>query len=151
MKYQLSDIKRHPVFSATMSKMRFQFNLANLVFDDLSDREMCQKEDRIAAMRYVFKERNKIAKAMVPDFYFITRQNSSPCVIKHNTIRKNQLNMARCIKRSIAPHFHIHIRVTFIAETRNVHQMSFIYLVQRIVSNISLQIYQLIMISEPEI
>ena len=34
-----SDIHGHPVFSATMSRMRFQFILASLSFDDASDRK----------------------------------------------------------------------------------------------------------------
>ena len=58
------------MFSATISRMRFQFILANLAFDDLSDREMRWKEDRFAAMGYVFEEYIKnFAKAMLPDFY----------------------------------------------------------------------------------
>ena len=65
-----SDIHGHPVFSARMSRMRFQFILANLAFDDLSDRELSWKEDRFAVTRYVFEEFNKnFAKAAVPDIY----------------------------------------------------------------------------------
>ena len=47
--------------------------------------------------------------------------------------------MVCCINQSIAQHFHMHIRVTFIAESRKAHQISFIYLVQKITSNILLQ------------
>ena len=47
-----SDIPGHAVFSATMSRVRFKVVLAKLAFDDLSDREVHQKKDRFAAMRY---------------------------------------------------------------------------------------------------
>ena len=42
-----SDMQGHPLFSATMSRMRFQFILANLAFDDLLDRVMRWKEDQL--------------------------------------------------------------------------------------------------------
>lgn len=65
-----SDIQAHPLFSVTMSRVRFQFILADVAFDDLSDRQMCWKEDLFAAKRYVFEESSKnFANAMVPDFF----------------------------------------------------------------------------------
>ena len=92
-----SDIHGYPMFSATMSRMRFQFILANLAFDDLSDREMSWKEDRFAGMRYVFEKYNKyFAKAMVPDFCLsldetlYTMRNQ---ISFDNTIRTNRRNM----------------------------------------------------------
>ena len=51
-----SDIHGHPVFSATMSRQRFQFILANLTFDDAEDRPARWQRDRFAAMQYVFEE-----------------------------------------------------------------------------------------------
>ena len=64
-----SNIHGHPVFSAIISRTRFQFILANFAFDDLLDREMRWKEDRFPAMRYVFEEYNKNFAKAIPDFY----------------------------------------------------------------------------------
>ena len=79
-----SDKQGHPVFSATMSRIRFQFILADVAFDDLSDRQMCWKEDLFAAKRYVFEECNKnFANAMVPDFFLSVDKTLYPM---HNKI-----------------------------------------------------------------
>ena len=86
-----SDIHGYLVFSATKIRMRFQFILANLAFDDLSDREMCWKEYRLAAMRYVFEECNKnFAKVIVPDFYLSLEETLYPM---RNQISFRQYNL----------------------------------------------------------
>ena len=65
-----SDIHGHPVFSATMSRQRFQLILANLTFDDAEDRPACWQCDRFAAMRYIFEECNKsFPRVMIPECY----------------------------------------------------------------------------------
>ena len=95
-----SDIHGHPVFNATMSRIRFQFILANLAFDDLSVREMRWKEDQFAAMRCVFKECNKnFAKAMVPDFYLSLDETLYPI---RNQISFRQYNADKTAKYGVA-------------------------------------------------
>ena len=65
-----SDIHGHLLFSATMSRQRFQFILANLTFDDAEDRRACWQCDRFAAMPYVFEECNKsFARDMILECY----------------------------------------------------------------------------------
>ena len=79
-----SDKQGHPLFSATMYRIRFKFILADVAFDDLSDRQMCWKEDLFAAKRYVFEECNKnFANAMVPDFFLSVDKTLYPM---HNKI-----------------------------------------------------------------
>ena len=94
-----SDMHVHPVFGATMPRMRFQFILPNLAFDDLSDKEMRWKEDRIAAMRYVFEGCNEnFAKAMVPDFYLSLDETLYPMC---NQISFQQYNLDKPAKYDI--------------------------------------------------
>ena len=77
-------IHGYPVISATMSKMRFQFILANLAFDNLSDRQ----RRPFTAMRYVFKECNKnFVETIVPDFYLSLDKTLYPI---HNQISFRQ-------------------------------------------------------------
>ena len=65
-----SDIHGHPVFSATMSRMRFQFILASLSFDDASDRKERWQRYRFAATRHIFEVCNKnFGKALIPEYY----------------------------------------------------------------------------------
>ena len=64
--------ERHgaPVFSATMSRMRFQFILAHLCFDDYRSRDRRWPNDRFVAIREFFEQCNiNFAKALVPEDY----------------------------------------------------------------------------------
>ena len=59
-----------PVFSATMSRMRFQFILAHLCFDDYLSRDRRWPNDRFVAIRELFEQCNiNFAKALVPEDY----------------------------------------------------------------------------------
>ena len=51
----LSDRHGHPVFSSTMSRLRFQFLLTHLTFDNLPTREERWKHDRFGALREIFE------------------------------------------------------------------------------------------------
>lgn len=64
--------ERHgaPVFSACMSRNRFEFLQGHLCFDHAADRDERWKHDRFTAIREVFEGCNKkFGKALVPDDY----------------------------------------------------------------------------------
>ena len=64
----LSDRHGHPVFSSTMSRLRFQFLLTHLTFDNLPTREERWKHDRFGALRETFEECNKnFGKVLIPE------------------------------------------------------------------------------------
>ena len=148
-----SYIPGHAVFSATMSRVRFKVVLANLAFDDLSDRELHQKKDRFAEMRYVFKKCNRnFAKVMVPDFYLSLDKTLYPM---HNQISFRQYNPDKPAKYGML------YKLINGAACRYTYQRhiycrkregtSFTCLLHRTSSSISLQSYQVITISEAEI
>ena len=57
-----------PVFSATMSRNRFLFIVANLRFDDEETRPNRWKKDRFTALREIFEDcNNNFAKHLVPE------------------------------------------------------------------------------------
>ena len=59
-----------PVFSATMSRVRFEFILKHLCFDDHSTGEDRWKNDRYATMREFFEDCNtRFGKMLVPEDY----------------------------------------------------------------------------------
>ena len=65
-----SDEHGMPVFSATMSRVRFEFILKHLCFDDHTTREDRWKNDRYAAMREFFEDCNtRFGKMLVPEDY----------------------------------------------------------------------------------
>ena len=60
-----NDKTGHPVFSATMGKDRFKFQMANVRFDDEVTRPKRGNKDRFAAFRYMFEMFNtQCAKAL---------------------------------------------------------------------------------------
>ena len=61
-----------PVFSATMSRNRFLFIVANLRFDDEETRPNRWKKDRFTALREIFEDcNNNFAKHLVPEDFII--------------------------------------------------------------------------------
>ena len=65
-----SDTRGLPVFGATMSRLRFQFMLAHLSFDNLDTRPERWKTDRFTAMREFFEQCNdRFGAALVPEDY----------------------------------------------------------------------------------
>ena len=65
-----SDRHGMPVFGATMSRLRFEFILKYLSFDDHTTREERWKQDRFAAMREFFEKCNiNFGKMMIPEDY----------------------------------------------------------------------------------
>ena len=66
----LSDKTGHPVFSATMSKNRFKFLIANVRFDDEETRRDRWSSDSFAAFRELFEMFNaQCGKAISPEDY----------------------------------------------------------------------------------
>ena len=73
--------ERHgaPVFSATMSRMRFQFILAHLCFDDYRSVNRRWPNDRFVAIREFFEQCNiNFAKALVPEDYLSLNETLYP-------------------------------------------------------------------------
>ena len=59
-----------PVFSACMSRMRFEFLMAHLCFDNFEDRAERWQSDRFAAIRDLFEDCNKnFGKSLIPEDY----------------------------------------------------------------------------------
>ena len=86
-----SDIHGHSVFSATMSRQRFQFILANLTCDDAEDRSARWQCDRFAAIRYLFEECNKLfARVMIPECYLSLDETLYPMRIQINLDKLNR-------------------------------------------------------------
>ena len=78
-----SDAHGPPVFSATMPRMRFDFLLAHICFDDINDRDERWKHDRFAAIREIFERCNdNFGKALVPEDYLSLDETLSPPEIK---------------------------------------------------------------------
>lgn len=68
-----------PMFGATMSRMRFQFLLAHLSFDDITTRPERWQCDRFTAIRDFFEECNKIfAKILIPEDYLLIDETLYP-------------------------------------------------------------------------
>ena len=65
-----SDVRGIPVFGATMSRLRFQFIIAYLTFDDFEIRAERWKTDRFTAISGFFEDRNdNFGAALVPEDY----------------------------------------------------------------------------------
>ena len=74
-----SDEHGMPVFSATMSRVRFEFILKRLCFDDHTTREDRWKNDRCAATRQFFEDCNtKFGKTLVPEDYLSLDETMYP-------------------------------------------------------------------------
>ena len=90
--------ERHgaPVFSATMSRMRFQFILAHLCFDDYRSRDRRWPNDRFVAIREFFEQCNiNFAKALVPEDYLSLDETLYPM---RNQISFKQYNPNKSAK-----------------------------------------------------
>ena len=116
-----SDIHGHPVFSATISRMRFQFNLASLSFDDASDRKERWQRNRFAAMRHIFEECNKnCGKALIPEYYLSLDETLYPM--------RTQISFQ---KYSPVQHIQTHTKAMFTVVNQKVMQTSITYLAQK--------------------
>ena len=97
------EIFGNPVFSATMSRKRFEFLIAHISFDDHITRPTPWQHNRFAAFCEIFEEFNKNCE----NFYFvmiiclwmklfIQRERKS---VSNNLIRANQPSMECCINQ----------------------------------------------------
>ena len=74
-----SDKQGLPIFGATMSRLRYQFIVAHLSFDDIDTRSTRWKKDRFAALRDFFEQcNNKFAAALVPEDYITLDETLYP-------------------------------------------------------------------------
>ena len=87
----------NPVFSVTMSRNRFKFLIAHVLFDDHTTCLVHCQHHRFAAFRKIFEDFNKnCGKFQVPDDYlsldetlYATKTKS----VSNNLIRANQPSM----------------------------------------------------------
>ena len=81
-----SDVRGIPVFGATMSRLRFQFIIAHLTFDDFEIRAERWKTDRFAAIRGFFEDCNdNFGAALVPEDYISLDETLYPMRTKVNS------------------------------------------------------------------
>ncbi|XP_020896597.1 piggyBac transposable element-derived protein 3 [Exaiptasia diaphana] len=91
-----SDKTGHPVFSATMSKNRFKFLMANVRFDDEETRAERWNSDRFAAFREVFEKFNtQCGKVIIPDDYLSLDETLYPM---RNQVSFKQFNPSKPAK-----------------------------------------------------
>ena len=68
-----------PIFGATMSRLRFQFIISHISFDDIDTRNERWKQDRFAAIRDFFEQcNNNFAAALVPVDYITLDETLYP-------------------------------------------------------------------------
>ena len=74
-----SDKRGIPIFGATMSRLRYQFIVKHLSFDDIETREERWKSDRFTAMRDIFEACNKsFGSALVPENFIALDETLYP-------------------------------------------------------------------------
>ena len=135
-----SDIHGHPVFSATMSRQRFQFILANLTFDDAEDRPARWQCDRFASMQRVFEECNKsFARVMIPECYLCLDETLYPRRTQINFRKYNPDKPAKygmLFKSINSATYPLLIRAMYTVENQKVNRTNSASLEWRIISNI---------------
>ena len=94
-----SDKKGLPIFGATMSRLRYQFIIKHLCFDDIDTRPERWKSDRFAAMRKLFEEcNNSFGAALVPEDYISLDETLYPT---RNQVNFKQYNPNKPAKYGI--------------------------------------------------
>lgn len=94
-----SDKKGLPVFGATMSRMRYEFMMKHLCFDDFETRNERWKHDRFAAIRGLFEKCNEIfGAAVVPEDYISLDETLYPT---RNQVNFKQYNPDKPAKYGI--------------------------------------------------